>query len=81
MLQYFVDLAGSEKAHDNSGDRFREGCAINKSLFTLGSVIRKLSGDPKLGHILCINLITLAFIRLFSQFSATYVSVIFVPFN
>jgi len=42
-----VDLAGSEKAGDNSGDRFREGCAINKSLFTLGMVIRKLSGDSR----------------------------------
>ncbi|XP_052775153.1 centromere-associated protein E-like [Mya arenaria] len=48
---YFVDLAGSEKAGDNSGDRFREGCAINRSLFTLGNVIRKLSGDANLQHV------------------------------
>ena len=47
LLQYFVDLAGSEKAGENSGDRFKEGCAINKSLFALGNVIRKLSGDEK----------------------------------
>ncbi|XP_052229032.1 centromere-associated protein E-like isoform X2 [Dreissena polymorpha] len=48
---YFVDLAGSEKAGDNSGERFREGCAINKSLFTLGNVIRKLSGDANQQHV------------------------------
>ncbi|XP_046377097.2 centromere-associated protein E-like [Haliotis rufescens] len=42
----FVDLAGSEKAADNSGERFREGCAINRSLLTLSQVISKLSeGD------------------------------------
>nr|KAG5702779.1 hypothetical protein BaRGS_003653 [Batillaria attramentaria] len=39
----FVDLAGSEKAGENSGDRFKEGCAINKSLFCLSQVISKLS--------------------------------------
>ncbi|XP_070180710.1 centromere-associated protein E-like [Littorina saxatilis] len=39
----FVDLAGSEKAGENSGDRFREGCSINKSLFCLSNVISKLS--------------------------------------
>ena len=42
-LQNFVDLAGSEKAAENSGDRFREGCSINKSLFSLSNVISKLS--------------------------------------
>ena len=42
-LQNFVDLAGSEKAGENTGDRLREGCSINKSLFTLGNVISKLS--------------------------------------
>ena len=46
-FQHFVDLAGSEKAAENTGNRFKEGCAINKSLFTLGNVIRKLSGDDK----------------------------------
>ncbi|KAL8593228.1 hypothetical protein ACOMHN_009883 [Nucella lapillus] len=39
----FVDLAGSEKAGENSGDRFREGCSINMSLFCLSNVISKLS--------------------------------------
>lgn len=43
VLQNFVDLAGSEKAGENTGDRFREGCSINKSLFTLARIIAKLS--------------------------------------
>uniref|UniRef100_A0A2C9M5X8 Kinesin motor domain-containing protein n=1 Tax=Biomphalaria glabrata TaxID=6526 RepID=A0A2C9M5X8_BIOGL len=39
-----VDLAGSEKASDNTNSyRFKEGCNINKSLLTLSQVIRKLS--------------------------------------
>lgn len=38
-----MDLAGSEKAGENTGDRFREGCSINKSLFTLARIIAKLS--------------------------------------
>ncbi|KAK3914111.1 Centromere-associated protein E [Frankliniella fusca] len=43
-----VDLAGSERAGATGavGDQFKEGCAINKSLFTLGKVISQLSdGD------------------------------------
>lgn len=40
-----VDLAGSEKAGQSgaSGDRLKEGCAINKSLSALGLVIEKLA--------------------------------------
>ncbi|XP_034232396.1 centromere-associated protein E isoform X5 [Thrips palmi] len=40
-----VDLAGSERAGATGsvGDQFKEGCAINKSLFTLGKVIAQLS--------------------------------------
>ncbi|KAL2346274.1 hypothetical protein Fmac_000274 [Flemingia macrophylla] len=41
----FVDLAGSERASQalSAGTRFREGSHINRSLLTLGTVIRKLS--------------------------------------
>jgi kinesin family member 13 len=40
-----VDLAGSEKADQTgaTGDRLKEGCAINKSLSTLGQVIKVLA--------------------------------------
>lgn len=40
-----VDLAGSEKADQTgaTGDRLKEGCAINKSLTTLGIVIKVLA--------------------------------------
>lgn len=40
-----VDLAGSERvaAAQTTGDRFREGTAINKSLLTLGKIISQLS--------------------------------------
>jgi len=40
-----VDLAGSEKAGQTgaSGDRLKEGCAINSSLTALGNVIEKLA--------------------------------------
>ena len=39
-----VDLAGSEKNSQTgaTGDRMKEGCAINKSLSTLGNVIKSL---------------------------------------
>ncbi|KAH9693220.1 kinesin-like protein KIN-7I [Citrus sinensis] len=41
----FVDLAGSERASQtlNAGARLKEGSHINRSLLTLGTVIRKLS--------------------------------------
>ncbi|XP_027356984.1 kinesin-like protein KIN-7J [Abrus precatorius] len=41
----FVDLAGSERASQalSAGTRLREGSHINRSLLTLGTVIRKLS--------------------------------------
>ncbi|PKA46498.1 Kinesin-like protein NACK1 [Apostasia shenzhenica] len=40
----FVDLAGSERASQalSVGARLKEGCHINRSLLTLGTVIRKL---------------------------------------
>ena len=42
---HLVDLAGSEKASKTgaSGDRLKEGCAINKSLSALGNVISALA--------------------------------------
>ncbi|XP_061350697.1 kinesin-like protein KIN-7F [Gastrolobium bilobum] len=48
----FVDLAGSERASQalSAGARLREGSHINRSLLTLGSVIRKLSKERN-GHI------------------------------
>lgn len=43
-MQNFVDLAGSERASQSlsAGTRLKEGCHINRSLLTLGTVIRKL---------------------------------------
>ena len=40
-----VDLAGSERADSTgaTGDRLKEGAAINKSLSALGNVISKLA--------------------------------------
>lgn len=48
----FVDLAGSERASQSlsAGTRLKEGCHINRSLLTLGTVIRKLSKGRN-GHI------------------------------
>ncbi|KAK7264232.1 hypothetical protein RJT34_31838 [Clitoria ternatea] len=48
----FVDLAGSERASQaaSAGVRLKEGCHINRSLLTLGTVIRKLS-KGRHGHI------------------------------
>lgn len=44
ILQNFVDLAGSERASQtlSAGARLKEGSHINRSLLTLGTVIRKL---------------------------------------
>ncbi|CAA6656376.1 unnamed protein product [Spirodela intermedia] len=49
---HFVDLAGSERASQamSAGARLKEGCHINRSLLTLGTVIRKLS-KGRTGHI------------------------------
>lgn len=48
----FVDLAGSERASQalSVGTRLKEGCHINRSLLTLGTVIRKLSKGRN-GHV------------------------------
>ncbi|KAJ8543384.1 hypothetical protein K7X08_005907 [Anisodus acutangulus] len=48
-----VDLAGSERALQTSADgtRLKEGSHINRSLLTLTTVIRKLSGGKTSGHI------------------------------
>jgi len=45
-----VDLAGSERASQTgtTGQRYKEGCAINKSLLQLGNVVQKLSEDKGL---------------------------------
>ncbi|KAF8093192.1 hypothetical protein N665_0389s0051 [Sinapis alba] len=45
----FIDLAGSERA--SGGARLKEGCHINRSLLTLGTVIRKLSKGRQGEHI------------------------------
>ncbi|XP_046871864.1 centromere-associated protein E isoform X2 [Hypomesus transpacificus] len=46
-----VDLAGTERASQTGaeGTRFKEGCNINRSLFTLGQVIKKLSDESQRG--------------------------------
>ncbi|XP_019196259.1 PREDICTED: kinesin-like protein NACK2 [Ipomoea nil] len=48
-----VDLAGSERASQTiaDGTRLKEGSHINRSLLTLTTVIRKLSGGRRSGHI------------------------------
>ncbi|KAH7692690.1 Plus-end-directed kinesin ATPase protein [Dioscorea alata] len=48
----FIDLAGSERASQafSEGTRLKEGSHINRSLLTLGTVIRKLSKGRN-GHI------------------------------
>lgn len=47
----FIDLAGSERASQamSAGARLKEGCHINRSLLTLGTVIRKLSKGRRQG--------------------------------
>ncbi|KAM9704231.1 centromere-associated protein E isoform 7-T7 [Menidia menidia] len=46
-----VDLAGSERASQTGaeGARLKEGCNINRSLFTLGQVIKKLTDESQKG--------------------------------
>jgi len=46
---HLVDLAGSEKAGQTgaTGARLKEGCAINKSLVVLGTVIEALASRSK----------------------------------
>ena len=46
-----VDLAGSERAAQTgaSGQTLKEGCHINKSLYTLGKVIRGLESTCPVG--------------------------------
>ncbi|KAF7252702.1 Centromere-associated protein E [Varanus komodoensis] len=48
-----VDLAGSERASQTGaeGIRLKEGCNINRSLFILGQVIKKLCDDQTGGYI------------------------------
>ncbi|KAJ4831196.1 Kinesin-like protein nack2 [Turnera subulata] len=48
-----VDLAGSERTSQTNADgtRLKEGSHINRSLLTLTTVIRKLSGGKRSGHI------------------------------
>ncbi|KAM1813181.1 hypothetical protein ACFX11_027019 [Malus domestica] len=48
-----VDLAGSERASQTNADgtRLKEGSHINRSLLTLTTVIGKLSGGKRSGHI------------------------------
>ncbi|KAM1813189.1 hypothetical protein ACFX11_027026 [Malus domestica] len=48
-----VDLAGSERASQTNADgaRLKEGSHINRSLLTLTTVIRKLSGGKRSGYI------------------------------
>lgn len=60
--QNFVDLAGSERASQSlsAGARLKEGCHINRSLLTLGTVIRKLrsflSSSYKKSFAFCVTL-------------------------
>ncbi|XDV14395.1 hypothetical protein PO909_014659, partial [Leuciscus waleckii] len=48
-----VDLAGTERASQTGaeGARLKEGCNINRSLFILGQVIKKLSEESQKGFV------------------------------
>ncbi len=50
---HFVDLAGSERAKRTmaSGQRMKEGIAINQGLLALGNVISALGDDRKRGKV------------------------------
>lgn len=43
-LQRILSLQSSIRS-DIQGTRFKEGCNINRSLFTLGQVIKKLTDE------------------------------------
>lgn len=61
-LQNVVDLAGSERAAKTGaeGVRLKEGTHINKSLMTLGTVIKKLSeGVENQGYVFFFGLVLL----------------------
>jgi len=49
----FVDLAGSERLKEthSQGDMLKETGSINKSLFTLGQVIKELSEQRRRRHV------------------------------
>ena len=42
-----IDLAGSERATQNTGERLIEGANINRSLLALANCINALSSDNK----------------------------------
>ncbi|GMT35135.1 hypothetical protein PFISCL1PPCAC_26432, partial [Pristionchus fissidentatus] len=50
---FLIDLAGSERASNtnNSGQRLKEGAAINRSLLALGNVINSLSSANKTRYV------------------------------
>lgn len=52
LFQNLVDLAGSERAGQTGaeGQRFKEGCHINKSLSTLGLVINQICKASESGQ-------------------------------
>lgn len=49
----FIDLAGSERTKQSTGERLKEGCNINKSLMNLAAVINALSevSEGKMQHV------------------------------
>ncbi|KAM9546096.1 LOW QUALITY PROTEIN: centromere-associated protein E-like [Salvelinus alpinus] len=51
LVDKFYSLAGAERASQTGaeGTRFKEGCNINRSLFTLAQVIKKLSDETQKG--------------------------------